>query len=119
MEPATGYALDWALWLSQVPYGIWSERIAHPSMREFRHTAARLETDSIRPALDRFGVEVRPPWTELDLATAMSSLVEGAWLNHCLSTEHPTRPDSDATRALRDGLWMLWQGATQPAGGDR
>ncbi len=28
MEPAVGYGLNWTLWLSQVPYGVWSERIA-------------------------------------------------------------------------------------------
>ena len=39
MEPTPGYGLVWALWLSQVPYGVWSQRIASPSMREFRHSS--------------------------------------------------------------------------------
>ncbi len=43
MEPAASYATSWVLWLSQVPYGVWSERIAEPSMREFRHSAERVE----------------------------------------------------------------------------
>ncbi len=52
MEPAQGYALGWALWLSQVPYGIWSDRIADPSMREFRHSAERLEA-ALHPTRSR------------------------------------------------------------------
>jgi AcrR family transcriptional regulator len=119
MEPAQGYALGWALWLSQVPYGIWSDRIADPSMREFRHSAERLEAACIRPALAHFALEVRPPWTPMDLAAAMSSLVEGLWLNHSLSREHPTRPGVPAAQAARDALRMLWQGATQLVEGPR
>jgi AcrR family transcriptional regulator len=117
MEPTVGYALDWALWLSQVPYGIWSERIAEPSMREFRHSTELLESDCVRPALAHFGLEVRQPWTALDLAAAMSNLVEGLWLNQCLSSEHPTRADAPAVQAARHALRMLWQGATEPAAG--
>ena len=114
MEPAVGYGLVWALWLSQVPYGIWSEHIATPSMREFRHSAERLDSDCVRPALERFSLEMRPPWTTLDLASAMNSLVEGLWLNQCLSSEHPTRPSVPVAQATLDALRMLWQGATQP-----
>ncbi len=115
MEPAVGYGLNWTLWLSQVPYGVWSERIATPSMREFRHSAERLERDCVRPALEHFSLEVRSPWTTLDLASAMNSLVEGLWLNQCLSREHPMRPAASAAQAARDALRMLWQGATRPA----
>jgi AcrR family transcriptional regulator len=114
MEPSVGYGLNWALWLSQVPYGIWSEHIAKPSMREFRHSAERLESEGVRPALEQFSLEVRPPWTARDLATAMNSLVEGLWLNQCLSRDHATRVGAPAAQAARDALRMLWQGATQP-----
>ena len=86
-------------------------------MREFRHSAERLESDCIRPALAHFSLEVRPPWTPLDLAAAMGSLVEGLWLNHSLSREHPTRSGVPAAQAARDALRMLWQGATQPVEG--
>jgi AcrR family transcriptional regulator len=115
MEPAVGYGLNWALWLSQVPYGVWSEHIAEPSMHEFRHSAERLESDCVRPALAHFSLEVKPPWTALDLASAMASLVEGLWLNQCLSRDHPMQPGVPAAQAARAALRMLWQGATQPA----
>jgi hypothetical protein len=106
--------MAWALWLSQVPYGIWSERIAEPSLHEFRHSAERLESDCVAPALERFSLEVRPPWTAGDLATAMNSLVEGLWLNQCMSRDHPTRAGTPVAEATRAALQMLWQGATQP-----
>lgn len=115
MDPIVGYALTWALWLSQVPYGIWSAHIAGPSMHEFRRSADRLETDCIRPALEHFGLQVTSPWTVADLAAAMNSLVEGLWLNQCLSREHPARPDAPVADAARDALTMLWRGATKPA----
>jgi hypothetical protein len=115
MEPAEGYAMSWVLWLSQVPYGVWSERIAAPSMREFRHSAERLERELVRPALARFELEPRPPWTPLDVASAIISLREGLWLNQCLSAEHSTRTGADPAQAARAALTMLWAGATQPA----
>ncbi len=115
MEPQVGYGMSWALWLSQVPYGVWSEHIAEPSMNEFRHSAERFEAGTVRPALAHFSLEVRPPWTPLDLACAMNSLREGLWLNQCLSREHPARADTPAVQAARDALRMLWEGATQPA----
>ena len=114
MEPTIGYGLNWALWLSQVPYGIWSERIAAPSMHEFRHSAERLDANCLQPALERFSLEVKPPWTTRDLATAMVSLVEGVWLNQGLTDEHPTRDDAPAVEAMRTAIKMLWQGATRP-----
>ncbi len=114
MEPAEGYAMSWVLWLSQVPYGVWSERIAAPSMREFQHSAERIERELVRPALARFELEPRPPWTPLDVASAIVSLREGLWLNQCLSAEHPTRPSADPAGAARAALTMLWEGATRP-----
>ncbi|HEY6607721.1 MAG TPA: hypothetical protein VI277_00855 [Candidatus Limnocylindria bacterium] len=113
MEPAEGYAMSWVLWLSQVPYGVWSERIAGPSMHEFRHSAERLERELVRPALVRFALEPRPPWTPLDIASSIISLREGLWLNQCLSADHSTRVGVESSEAARAALTMLWQGATQ------
>jgi hypothetical protein len=42
-EPAVSYAFLWALWLSAVPYGLWSERISAPSMDEHVQFVRRLE----------------------------------------------------------------------------
>lgn len=113
MDPTPGYGLIWALWLSQVPYGVWSQRIASPSMREFRHSVARVETHGIIPALERFSLEVRPPWEVLDLATALASTIEGVWLNQALSADHPTRQQDPAVDAMRNALRMVWEGATR------
>ena len=114
MEPTPGYGLIWALWLSQVPYGVWSQRIAAPSMREFRHSADRLATLGIVPALERFRLEVRPPWEVLDVATAMASTIEGVWLNQALTGDHPTRQQTPTVDAMRNALKMVWEGATRP-----
>jgi hypothetical protein len=119
MEPVVGYGLTWALWLSQVPYGVWSKRIAEPSMHEFRHSAERLESDVIGPGLVHFGLEVKPPWTPLDLASALQSLIEGLWLNQCLSAQHPTRDEAPSAQAARNAVRMLWDGATQRRPGTR
>jgi hypothetical protein len=116
MTPEVEYGQNWILWLSQVPYGVWSPRIAEPSMREFRHSAERLEVRVVRPGLAHFGLEVRPPWTTLDLAAAMDSLIEGLWLNQCLSREHPTAQGAATAQAARNAVRMIWQGATRPAG---
>ena len=35
-EPAMSYAALWVLWLGAVPYGLWSERVAEPSMAGVR-----------------------------------------------------------------------------------
>ncbi len=115
IENLEGYAAGWVLFLGQVPYGIWSEYIAEPSMKEFRGSAERLERGAILPALEHFGLEVRPPLTSLDLAAAMQSMIEGLWINQCLTPEHPTRPGEPTVHAARNALRMLWQGATQPA----
>ena len=114
MEPTEGYALRWVLWLSQVPYGLWSEHIAEPSLDEFRLSTERLERDVVRTALERFGLEMCPPWTPLDLAGTIVSLVEGLWLNQCLTREHPNSSKLPAVEAARVALRMLWRGATRP-----
>lgn len=117
MEPEVGYGLTWGLWLSQVPYGLWSNRIAEPSMREFRHSAERLEADVVGRGLAYFGLEIKPPWTPLELAAAMQSLIEGLWLNQCLSDQHPTTQGAPSAQAARNAVRMLWEGATRPATG--
>ena len=33
-EPVVDYGTLWALWLSAVPYGLWSEQVSRPSMDE-------------------------------------------------------------------------------------
>jgi hypothetical protein len=68
-EPVVGYAMLWTLWLSTVPYGLWSEHVQGPSMDEHRQWVARLEREFAH-ALEHFGVELREGTTLNDLAGA-------------------------------------------------
>jgi hypothetical protein len=59
-------------------------------------------------------LSVRAGTTVADLAVATAGLVEGLWLNQCLTTRHPTDPSEPiATAMLRSGR-LLWNGATLP-----
>src|SRR4051794_25384298 len=86
-RPAVDYGFLWALWLSTVPYGLWSERIRRPSMDEHVQLLRRLET-SIAEALDHFGLHMHRDASVSDLACAIASTIEGVWLNQCLTTRH-------------------------------
>lgn len=113
-EPAVNYASLWVLWLSTVPYGLWSTTISRPSMEEHVQWVERLER-VLEDALDHFGMTVREGTTVNDLARALACLIEGVWLNQCLTTQHPADPSERiATVLLRSGR-LLWRGATQPA----
>ena len=115
-EPAVTYASLWTLWLSAVPYGVWSERVSAPSMEEhvqwLEHLAATL-----RDALDHFGLVLRDGVAVDDVAAALASLIEGVWLNQCLSPRNPTRPAEPIAAVLRRGGRMLWHGAVTEAPG--
>jgi hypothetical protein len=110
-EPVVEYASLWALWLSAVPYGLWSEQISGPSLDEYRHWVAQLE-DVLAGALERFELTLRDDTTLTDLAAAIASLVEGAWLNQCLTTRHPSDASQPAEALLRRSGRLLWRGAT-------
>jgi hypothetical protein len=113
-DPVVDYASLWALWLAAVPYGIWSERVAGPSMAEHRQWVAQLER-VLQAALDHFGVALRDGVTINDLASAIASLVEGSWLNQCLTTQHPSDPSAPIATALQRSGRLLWRGATTTA----
>jgi hypothetical protein len=112
-EPAVDYASLWALWLSAVPYGLWSEEIARPSMEEHVQWLQRLE-QVFEEVLDHFDLTLREDITVGDLACAFASLIEGVWLNQCLTTRHPSDPAEPIATALRRSGLLLWRGATQP-----
>jgi hypothetical protein len=112
-RPEVGFGMLWALWLAVVPYGLWSDEVARPSMEEHRQVIAQIEGLFSR-ALDHFGLELADDTTAGDLACAMASLVEGVWLNQCLTGEHPTDPEEPIATALRRGGRLLWRGATRP-----
>jgi len=112
-EPVVGYATLWALWLSAVPYGLWSERVSRPSIDEQLQHLDRLE-EVLRGALDSFGLALRDGTTVRDLASALASLVEGVWLNQCLTRRHPSEPSEPIATLLRRSGRLLWLGATLP-----
>ncbi len=112
LDPRVSYAFLWSIWLSLVPYGLWSERIRQPSMEEHVQWLDRLE-EVLRDALEHFGLVVRTG-TVNDLAGAIASLVEGVWLNQCLTDRHPSDPSEPISTLLRRSGRMLWLGATGP-----
>lgn len=113
-EPTVSYGFLWALWLSAVPYGLWSEEIARLSMEELVESVGRLEV-VINEALDHFGLALRDDATVNDLACAFVSLIEGVWLNQCLTSRHPSDPSEPIATQLRRSGRLLWRGATEAA----
>lgn len=111
-EPSVNYGLLWALWLSTVPYGLWSEAIRRPSMEEYVQWLDRLES-VLQEALDHFGVSLREGTTVNDLACAFASMIEGVWLNQCLARRHPSDPSEPISTVLRRSGRLLWLGATE------
>ena len=109
-EPVVDYASLWALWLSAVPYGLWSERIRDPSLGEHLQWLDRLEA-TIQAALDHFGLMLRDDTTVADVALSCASVVEGAWLTQCLTSQHPRDPSEPIATALRRAGRLLWRGA--------
>jgi hypothetical protein len=65
----------------------------------------------LEAGLAHFDLAVREDATLDDLASGLASLVEGVWLNQCLTDRHPTMPSQPiATSLLRAGR-LLWRGA--------
>jgi len=109
-EPTSTYAFLWAMWLSAVPYGLWSERISQPSMDEHVQWVDRLEV-VLGDAIDHFGLRTTDG-TVRDLAEAFASLVEGVWLNQCLSKHHPSEPSEPISTLMRRAGRLVWRGGT-------
>ena len=108
--PEMRYATLWALWLGMVPYGLWSARVSRPSMEEYGRRVEQFE-DAFGQALVRFGLRLRDGVTLSDLGCAAASLIEGAWLNQCLTDGHPRRPEEPVSAALVRAGRLLWHGA--------
>lgn len=114
--PTVNYAFLWAIWLSAVPYGLWSEQICRSSMEEHVQWVNQLE-QVLAKALDHYGLALRAGVTSTDLACAIASTVEGVWLNQCLTNRHPCETSEPIATVLRRAGRMLWRGATEPAAG--
>ncbi|HWK64249.1 MAG TPA: hypothetical protein VNS34_04875 [Rhizobiaceae bacterium] len=111
-EPAVNYAFLWALWLSAVPYGIWSERVSGPSVDEFVQWVQKLE-QLFAGAIDHFGMRLRKGISVNHLATSAATLIEGAWLNQCLTLQHPCDAKEAIATVLTRAGRLLWNGATE------
>ncbi len=114
-RPAVSYGFLWALWLSAVPYALWSGQIARSSLAEQAQWLARLER-VLGEALARFGLTLRAETTLSDLAWAVATLIEGAWLTQCQTARHPDDPSQPVAALLRRSGRLLWLGATEPRG---
>lgn len=112
VKPAVDYGFLWALWLSVVPYGLWSDEISRSSLDEHVQWIERLK-QVFSQALDHFGATLRPGTTITDLSCAVASLIEGVWLNQLLSGRHPCEPSEPIATAMRRAGHLLWQGATE------
>jgi hypothetical protein len=112
-KPTVDDGFLWALWLSAVPYGLWSEQVARPSIEEYVQWVKRLE-EELEQALDHFGLTLREGTTVNDLACAVASMIEGVWLNQCLTGRHPCDPSEPIATVLRRSGRLLWLGATEP-----
>lgn len=112
MAPQNRYGLRWAAWLGLVPYGVWSDAVAAPSIEEFRAGVTHLADEVLRPAFAHFELTVAEPATIHDLAVAASSLIEGSWLNAALSPDDPIDRDRSIAARLATSLQLLVRGAT-------
>ena len=112
-EPTVSYASLWTLWLSALPYGLWSDRISRAGLEEWRQWVGHLG-EVLGKAMAHYGLRLRDGIALADLASAVASLVEGAWLNQCLTTRHPLR-DSRARcghAAERGADALAWGGSS-------
>jgi hypothetical protein len=105
----------WSLWISVVPYGIWSEEVARPSLAEHVQWVRRLE-ECFKQALDHFGLTLREGTTANDLAYAFACLSDGTWLMQCMSGRHPCDASEPIATAMRRSGRLLWKGAIEPPG---
>ena len=112
-EPTVSYASLWTLWLSALPYGLWSDRISRAGLDEWRQWVGHL-AEVLGKAMAHYGLRPRDGIALPDLAGAVASLIEGAWLNQCLTTRHPLDDAEPAAAMLQRAGLMLWRGAVQP-----
>jgi hypothetical protein len=115
-EPKVDYGFLWALWLSAVPYGLWSRTVGDPSLDEHVQWTGRL-AELVQEVLDHFALRLRDGVTVPDLTSGIESLVEGAWLNQCFTTRHPLDATEPIATALVRAGRLLWRGAVEPAPG--
>ena len=113
-RPVINYEFLWLIWISVVPYGIWSDEIARPSLAEYVQWVVRLEA-CFKEALDHFGLTLQEGTTLTDLAYAFACLIDGVWLMQCMSDRHPCDASEPMATAMRRSGRLLWRGAVKLA----
>jgi hypothetical protein len=111
MEPESRYGMRWAAWLGLVPYGIWSESIAAASLHEYRAGVQHVAHAVLEPAFEQFGVVLHDASIE-ELATAVTSAIEGCWLNAALTPDDPVERGGTIASSLATSLRLILRGAT-------
>jgi hypothetical protein len=111
--PEVSYASVWALWLSAVPYGLWSRQISQSSLNELDLWLQQLLL-LFQKAITHFRLRMRPGAKLEDLACGMAGFIEGLWLHQCLTLQHPFSIEEPISTVARRAGLMLWQGATEP-----
>ena len=64
-------------------------------------------------AMRRFGSTLRKGVTVRDLASAFANLIEGVWLNQCMTASNPSDDSEPIAASLRRSGDLLWLGATE------
>jgi hypothetical protein len=83
---------------------------------------ARLDANRVAAADDKtrgaitnlFGSQAAFQADTMARALSASDLIEGAWLNQCLTTRHPADPSEPIAAVLRRSGRLFWRGATRP-----
>lgn len=66
---------------------------------------------AVTEALDHFDLSLRDDTTPEDVAAALASMIEGVWLNQCLTLRHPVDASEPITTALVRSGRMIWRGS--------
>lgn len=111
MPPENRYGLRWAAWLGLLPYGLWSDAVAEPSLEEYRASVRHLTDDVLAPAFQHFAVTLRNDTTLDDIGVAAATAIEGTWLNACLTDRDPIGRESTLVASLATTLRAIVRGS--------
>ena len=113
-RPKVDYAALWALWLSAVPYGLWSERISEPSMEEHVQWVERLE-QRFGEAIEHFGLQAARGHDARRPRRRGGEPDRGRVAQPVPDHTPPVGPREPIATFLRRSGRLLWEGATYRA----
>ena len=112
-SPTVNDGFLWALWLSTIPYGLWSEEVARPSMKEYVQWLRRLER-IFAGALDHFGLDSPRGHDDQRSRLRGGQPDRGHLAQPVLAQAPPLRPVGADRHLLRRSGRLLRVGATEP-----